>query len=505
MNNIYSLQPVFDNIICLTLDGQIERQSSAKNQLHKIGVNDFDYIYGVRPKTEEFDRLRKKFSVAIFPPCFRCGQTNCNCENNFLTEAQIAVFFSYIKIWKKLASLDSKLALIVEDDVVFSKMTPKKLTSVINSCNNIINTTLAEPVLIRFGWARTKEHGLSQCPKFFENLIKMSNPCHAMNSGMAQFLLKKLDRIDTTSDIYLHSIIGPQVKNYTIFPPIASDLSWSNGVFQSLIHPKTNHIKQLQLKYFLTSFTNKNKAKKIKNKIENLHKEKNNHVKKVEQFEFCIIGHPRCGSAYMASLFQSFGCNVGHEQTFSHGISSWMFVADDTEYPFAFSPHAQSRFFCRFKYYILHLRNLSTAVSSVCLENTVPKSYHFRQHHINKELGIDLDLFPNRLEKAIVSICSWTIIAEKLNPDLILKIEDNPALLQSFLYEKGYIKSGSVYELPKKNINTNKKFNGINIKKPIISKSEWRVALSNLEVYKMAKEYCIRYGYNFNEIKGINE
>lgn len=67
------------------------------------------------------------------------------------------------------------------------------------------------------------------------------------------------------------------------------------------------------------------------------------------------------------------------------------------------------------------------------------------------------------------------------------------------------MKSGAVFESPQKDINTDKKFNGKNIQKPTISKSEWRVALRNGEVYKMAEEYCIRYGYDFNGIKGIGE
>jgi hypothetical protein len=102
----------------------------------------------------------------------------------------------------------------------------------------------AEPVLVRFGWALSDEHALCSAPILTQD-IKMANPCYAINSVMAKYLLESLEEISTTSDVYLHRIIGSTVNHYTVMPPPVYELSWSTGEMISEIRPKEKRVEYL--------------------------------------------------------------------------------------------------------------------------------------------------------------------------------------------------------------------------------------------------------------------
>ena len=51
--------------------------------------------------------------------------------------------------------------------------------------------------------------------------------------------------IKTTSDIYIHKIIGPDINHYTLIPPPVYELSWSTGELHSEIRPKRKRIEYL--------------------------------------------------------------------------------------------------------------------------------------------------------------------------------------------------------------------------------------------------------------------
>jgi hypothetical protein len=74
----------------------------------------------------------------------------------------------------------------------------------------------------------------------------MSNPCYAINAAMGRILVDSLERIETTSDVYVHRLIGTRVDHYTAIPPAAYELSWSTGELRSEIRPKQERVDYLR-------------------------------------------------------------------------------------------------------------------------------------------------------------------------------------------------------------------------------------------------------------------
>jgi hypothetical protein len=67
----------------------------------------------------------------------------------------------------------------------------------------------------------------------------MSNPCHAITSAYATALLEQFETVNHTADVFQHQLAPVSADHsFTILPPVAYELSWSVGSFDSLIHPK---------------------------------------------------------------------------------------------------------------------------------------------------------------------------------------------------------------------------------------------------------------------------
>lgn len=75
----------------------------------------------------------------------------------------------------------------------------------------------------------------------------MSNPCHAITGAYARALLTEFERVEHTADVYQHKLAAiSKTSSHTVFPPVASELSWSVGSLESLIHPKETHAQHLE-------------------------------------------------------------------------------------------------------------------------------------------------------------------------------------------------------------------------------------------------------------------
>ena len=109
-----------------------------------------------------------------------------------------------------------------------------------------------------------------------------------------------LDKIRTTSDLFTHQHVSAKAKNYTLFPPIAYELSWSNGEFKSQIHPKRRYIEHLRTQPDISDeiITAEQNALKY-------------HFKKKLIRDFLIVGSSLSGLEDMAGLFGLYGITIG--------------------------------------------------------------------------------------------------------------------------------------------------------------------------------------------------
>ena len=236
---------IFDRILCISLERCLERRAHIRNEFALAGITEYQFINAFDKSSEEVIKLYESDFVKKFPPCFRCGQDECDCENKSLFHPQIGNWLSHMAAWRQVSEKRGRLTLICEDDIKFQASIHECLVMVNES--EVISAHLAsgEPVLIRIGWALSDDHSDTAAPHLTLD-IKMANPCYAINQAMAKHLLDSLDKIDTTSDIYVHRIVGARVNHFTVMPPPVYELSWSTGELLSEIRPKQKHVESLR-------------------------------------------------------------------------------------------------------------------------------------------------------------------------------------------------------------------------------------------------------------------
>lgn len=160
------------------------------------------------------------------------------------------------------------------------------------------------------------------------------------------------------------------------------------------------------------------------------------------KFEFLILGHPKSGTGYMSKLLECYGYDVPHEKRLGeHGISSWMNVVDDEEYPFP-TPYLKG---IEFKKVIYTIRDPYKALQSIVnVENNHPESVNFRQKHlqINSLYGYN---------GAAISYLKWFNLAKERFPKLhIVPVEHAYKIIPEILRIDPIDES----KLPKNNVNT---------------------------------------------------
>lgn len=230
---------LFDNVYVLSLSNQNERRSYVAAHLSEAGLTRFQFHDGCGPDHPDVRALYCADKVHRFPPCFRCGKHSCGRDdcNNVLIPQQVAVFASYLALWRRIAASPQR-ALVLEDDVRLHDYWPQVLAQLQHWIEaGTVEFRADRPKLIRLGWALCAEHN-SVDPARLSGALRMSNPAHALTSAMAQKALDRFLGVSTTADIFLHAQVPDRDEALTLFPPIASELSWSEGRFASLIHPK---------------------------------------------------------------------------------------------------------------------------------------------------------------------------------------------------------------------------------------------------------------------------
>jgi GR25 family glycosyltransferase involved in LPS biosynthesis len=233
------LKSIFDKVYVISLPTSIDRRAYIKTHLDSLAVEEYVFHNAVHSSDPEVKEHFENGLVRQYPPCFRCGMNECGRKdcNNTLIPQQVATFLSYKSLWNKIAS-EPQRALVMEDDVIFHKHADIVLKFLREEITEKRIRFVAEfPTLLRLGWALCSDHSDAQPPRNSTD-IKMSNPCHALTSAMAKRALENARTINHTVDVYLHRDLPRPGEAVTIYPPIASELSWSTGEFDSLIHPK---------------------------------------------------------------------------------------------------------------------------------------------------------------------------------------------------------------------------------------------------------------------------
>ena len=236
----------FELVLCIGLASSFERREHARAEFRRVNALNHCFIDAFSQDSDAVVELFESDFVRDYPPCFRCGKNDCNCDNKCLFPAQVANWVSHQRAWHHVAGQDSRgLFLLCEDDVKFTDNASPAIVAIFSSARVQRSLASERPVLVRLGWAWCSDHESNAAPRLGQD-IKMSNPCYAINAAMAHTLINSLERIETTSDVYVHQLIGPKVNHFTVMPPAAFELSWSTGELGSEIRPKKKRIEYLR-------------------------------------------------------------------------------------------------------------------------------------------------------------------------------------------------------------------------------------------------------------------
>jgi GR25 family glycosyltransferase involved in LPS biosynthesis len=478
----------FDAVFCLSMPASADRRRHIQKHLPAVGIERFEFFDAVGPDDPEVQRLYAEDKVARYPPCFRCGELTCGRDdcNNVLIPEQVATCVSFLRLWRHVLETGVNTVLVMEDDVVFADYAAKVSEAVLREgFMERIGLEEDVPTLLRLGWMLGEDHKLAGRVTLVQNGIKMSDPCFALNRAMCRKLLEAFDRVETTADEFIHRIVGSTVRNFTLQPPLASELSWSFGAVASLIHPKEKRIAYLQKFH-------PERRDEIEATIESVR----SHVKHILYRPILAVGHPRCGSGYMSELFKACGLDVGHEKMGKHGISSWMFAVEDDEYPWALNPLARTRKNKHFGHVVQFVRDPRQAIPSIIRENRhAEKSYAFRRKHILSAFGVDLDAAGCEVERAMMSYLYWNKLVEAQAIDLTVRVEDaEECVLRSLKDWRLVATERSLPAPPPKNLNADKLYRGILPERPDLSDDDWGQVADDLK--RQINEACVRYGYD---------
>lgn len=477
----------FDGVFCLSLPSSTDRRRHIESHFRDVGIERYQFFDATGKDDPAVAALYESGKVARYPPCFRCGALACGRDdcNNVLIPAQVATFISFMNLWRHILEAEVETALIVEDDVLFADYAPRLSKLIVeHQLLEQVGLRRKEPLLLRLGWAAGSDHRPAGRVEFKPNHIKMSDPCHALNRAMAAKLLDSFERVDTTVDIFVHQRVGSEVANFTLFPPLAAELSWSLGAVESLIHPKSIRAAYLQ----------KHHPERSED-IEAAIKAAREHENHILYRDLLLIGHPRCGSGYMSKLLGYYGLEVGHERMGRRGISSWMFAVEDEQNPFALDPLSRSRRNTHFGAVVHFVRDPRTAIPSILRENRhSEKSYAFRRRHIQDAFGVDLDAAQSEVERALLSYVYWNKIVERQPVDLRVRVEEAEAATRAFLEERNWLGPEAEAESPpSKDINALKLYQGKLPERPDLRDEDWQQVANGLKLD--IDESCVRYGY----------
>lgn len=234
---------LFDKIYVLSLKDCEDRRNHIVKEFAKVGLKDYEFFDASHFASDEVKEFKKSDRVTQSTSCFRCLRTRCDCENNFLTDFQIANWHSFVRIWQDIVNKKYKFVLICEDDIVFMPHFKRTILGALSKKQMDVNYICWNlPLLIGLGGAyHPQKHLLNITPHLRRQNI-MCNPCFCMNYQMAELFLKSY-HVHHTSDHFMHIEIpkkAPFVQHFMMYPWPVYELSFVPSVsrFDSLVRPK---------------------------------------------------------------------------------------------------------------------------------------------------------------------------------------------------------------------------------------------------------------------------
>ena len=189
-----------------------------------------------------------------------------------------------------------------------------------------------------------------------------------------------------------------------------------------------------------------------------------------------VVGHPRTGTGYTSKLLQSWGLDVQHEKTGKDGTSNWTYVA----------VHADRALFDKsFKSEDWHtiiycVRDPKGTIASVAYTEDINKdSLEYRLKWGNYKLTA------NKAGNAIRSIVAWDKLIQKINPDIVFRIENGAETLFNELKKRKFKVTWNEEWLTK--TYNNRQHDGFDK----LTKDEYVLQRDRDKI----KEYCQKYGY----------
>lgn len=405
----------FEEVFCLTLEGDVERQRHASKELDRVGLRGFRFLEGVAADSAEVQEAFDSGLVHTFPTCFRCGQIQCgrtDC-NNTLIKPQVGCFLSFIKLFRLAVASRSNTFLLVEDDVRFPDYAEDLARAALNPEQLRRQGFFDdEPCLISMG--RGKAPGdvwrFDGAFQFIPGRKLPQNPCFAFNKAFARLAIDRFVKIAHTSDVYIHFQISEFARHYSLEPTLAYELSTSTGALPSRIHPKA------------AAFENEENLPETRQRARAAFER---HLKHTLCIPLAVVGSPGCGTGTVARLLERHGLDVGHETIRPDGISSWAFAVFDTDLPFGQDLYAANSSFVYPRQYLAVISDPQRAVPILILENSKNiQSYAFRRRWILKTFGIDIDRFSSGFERALASYVYWYRLVLARKPVAWIRLED---------------------------------------------------------------------------------
>ena len=271
-----------------SLPEAIDQHERLPGHLAEHGITEFTYHDAFGPDAPEVKKLYDQGIVMRFPPCFRCGNLRCDNDdcNNVLIPPQVANFASFMALWAKIAETP-QTALVLEDDVLCRRGW-KTLTANLaaHAEGGEVSFVGGIPELPLARRACGRRHfvgfGSTACAN------GQSMPHHDFRLRGRE-LLSRSEHVDQTSDMFLHKSAPRPGEALTVFPPVASDLSWSEGSVESFIHPKEVRVRYLSRQGHQVA------AASVERQIQQ-------HRKHIFARDILCVGHPRSGTGYIAEL-----------------------------------------------------------------------------------------------------------------------------------------------------------------------------------------------------------